>query len=219
MPVQRPTVILVDDHPMMLAGLKALFEPSLDVVATASEGRSLLELAPRLQPDLVVTDISMPGLDGLEVTRRLATLCPDTKAVILSCHGEASWVRSAFEAGARAYILKTAAPEHILGALNEVLAGNFYVSPSLTRVLVAPPSSSSPGPDTMENQDGALLTPREQLISKLVAQGLHNKEIAHRLGVSVTTVRTHLSNLYTKLGGLSRIELVLQAARSSATLG
>lgn len=216
---RTPSVILADDHPMMLAGLRALFEPTLDVVAMATDGEALVEAGARLRPDLVIADIAMPRVDGLEATRRLGVLSPETKVVILSCHGEASWVQAAFEAGARAYLSKAAAPAEIEGAIREVMAGHYYISPSLTRALLVPQTAASRPPQAAPPAEEELLTPREQTISHLVGQGLHNKEIAHRLGVSVATVRTHLSNVYTKLGGVSRIELALQAARAAGALG
>ncbi|HRC87751.1 MAG TPA: response regulator transcription factor [Thermoanaerobaculia bacterium] len=211
---KRSTVILADDHPMVLAGLQALLAPTLEVLGTVADGQALLEAAESRQPDLVIADIAMPALDGLEATRRLASLAPRTRVVILSCHAEASWARAAFEAGASAYLTKSAAPADIETAVREVLAGNCYVSPSLTRAMLSLlPARCQKAPPAEPEE---VLTPREQAISRLVGQGLHNKEIARRLGVSVTTVRTHLSNVYSKLGGLSRIELALQTARTAA---
>lgn len=212
-----PTVVLADDHPMMLEGLRKLLEPTLHVIAIAADGRQLLEVSTRLRPDLAITDVSMPEIDGIEATRQLAACSPATRVLILSCHGEASFVRAAFKAGARGYLPKIAAPEEIEGAIREVLAGRYYVSPWVAHGLVLPMRAAEP-PRPASTRDGEGLTPREQDVVRLVGRGLPNKVIAHHLGVSVTTVRTHLRNVYDKLGWDNRIELALHAGQT-ASLG
>lgn len=214
MSYHRPTVVLADDHPMMLEGLRKLLEPNLAVIATASDGLALLSIAGGLRPDLVLADVSMPGIDGIEATRRLATTCPETRVLILSFHTESSYVRAAFDAGAWGYLNKTAAADEIERAISEVLGGRFYVSPSVTRglFLATHPPIKAPVPETPAEEE--LLTPREQEVVHWVGQGLPNKEIASRLGISVTTVRTHLSSAYEKLGHCSRLELALYAAQT-----
>jgi DNA-binding NarL/FixJ family response regulator len=212
-------VLLADDHPMMLDGLRGLLEPGFEVVAAVTEGRALLETAQRLRPDLVITDISLPGLDGLEATRRLQASVPGVRVLILSSHTEYFWVREAFEAGACGYLTKGAASEEIATAVREVLKGHFYLSPVITRGVVDAAlelAAQSPGrtrPRTVAPPAVAgILTPRELNTVRLVGQGLSNKEIARRLGVSVATVRTHLNKAYDKLGSASRVELALLAA-------
>lgn len=230
----RPRVLLADDHPMVLDGLRKLLEPDFEVVAAVTDGRELLEAAQRLQPDLVITDISMPLVDGLEATRRLQKSRPGTRVLILSVHADPSWVREAFEAGACGYLTKISAPEEIGTAVREVLKGLFYVSPVVTRGMVdaakesvarrsepIPPISPIPprpaAPPLSPDVDG-LLTPRELDTVRLVGQGLSNKEIARHLGVSVSTVRTHLNKAYDKLGSDSRVELALLAAHPGGTV-
>jgi DNA-binding NarL/FixJ family response regulator len=202
---------------MMLAGLRNLFKPTLDIVATAADGQALLTAAARLQPDLVIADISMPEIDGIEATRRLGATSPKTRVLILSFYEQASWVRKAFEAGAWGYLTKTAAAEELEGAVWEVLAGRFFISPSVARWLVAPPpAGESPVAEPSAAAAGGGiegLTSREAEVAQLVGLGLSNKRIASRLGISVTTVRTHLSSVYGKLGQDSRVELALHAAR------
>jgi DNA-binding NarL/FixJ family response regulator len=225
-------VILADDHPMMLEGLKKLLEPDFEVVATATDGQVLLEAAKTLRPDLVIADISMPEIDGVEATRRLRPTVPGVRVLILSIHTEPSWVREAFEAGACGYLTKGSAPEEIERAAREVLAGRFFVSPVVARAAVVPardPPAAVWREDRGEpvlpgelgpRQAGALpatretLTPREVEIVHLVGQGMGNKEIARRLGVAVTTVRTHLASAYHRLGLASRVELALYAVRA-----
>ena len=215
----RPRVLIADDHPLMLNGLKKLLEPDFEVVASVQDGRELLEAAERLRPDLVVTDIAMPLVDGLEATRRLRKTTPGAWVLVLSIHDDPSWVRAAFEAGARGYLTKTSAPEEIGTAVREVLKGLFYVSPVVTRSMVddvpKKPAARRPAapPEPLASPAAKdVLTPRELDIVRLVGQGLSNKEIAEYLGVSVSTVRTHLNKAYDKLGSASRVELALLAA-------
>lgn len=209
---RRPRLLLADDHPMMLTGLRKLLEPELEVVDAVADGPALLASAARTRPDLVLTDLGMPGLDGIEATRRLQAIVPGVKVVILSIHAEPSSVRAAFEAGAWGYLPKTAAPEEIERAVREVLAGGFYVSPAVARAAIA---GTHPGESRPPARDEAL-TARELDIVRLVAAGLGNQEIARQLGVAVTTVRTHLSSVYEKLRLESRVELALYAAQGGS---
>jgi DNA-binding NarL/FixJ family response regulator len=199
---------------MMLEGLRKLLEPDYDVVGAARDGPALLEAAALLRPDLVIADISMPGMDGIEVTRRLLKVAPEVRVLILSMHTEPSWVRSAFEAGAHAYLPKSAAPEEIELAVREVLKGRFYVSPEVTRAAVVFAVKEPERLASVWRATNDTLTPRELDIVRLVGKGLGNKEIAQELGVSVTTVRTHLNRVYDKLGPGSRVELALYAAQA-----
>lgn len=209
-PGRRSRVLLADDHPMMLAGLRRLLEPELEVVATVANGQALLEAAERLRPDLVITDVAMPGIDGIEATRSLQATLPEVRVLVLSIHAEPSHVRAAFEAGAWGYLTKSSAPEEIELSVREVLEDRFYVSSAVARAAVGAPSArQSPLPGEVE-----ALTPREEEIFRLVAEGCGNKEIARRLGVAVTTVRTHLSSVYEKLQVETRVELALYSARA-----
>lgn len=205
---------------MMLTSLRSLLESELEVIGTVTDGLELLAAAERLQPDLVITEVMMPGLDGIEVTRRLQAVASGVKVVILSNHAEPSYVRAAFEAGVWGYVPKTSAPEEIERAVHEVLADRFYVSPMVARAAVKELACHREGP-AREDEN---LTPREIEILRLVAAGLGNQQIAEQLGVAVTTVRTHLNNLYEKLHLRNRVELALFAAspvtaRSSSSEG
>jgi DNA-binding NarL/FixJ family response regulator len=193
----------------MLIGLKKLLEPACEVVGAVMDGRALLAVAARERPDVVITDISMPGLDGIASTRQLRETVPNARVIILSFHSESSWVRAAFEAGACGYLTKSSAPEEIEIAVREVLQNRFYVSPQVARAAVLSPPDSTP-------DAGEALTPREIDIVRLVGAGLGNKEIASRLGVAVTTVRTHLSSVYDKLRPASRVELALYASHTAS---
>jgi len=212
---RRPRLLLADDHPLMLEGLKKLLEPGFEVVGMAANGPALLEAAKVLRPDLVVTDISMPGMDGIEATRRLSELVPAARVLILSVHTESSWVSAAFEAGACGYLTKISAPEEIENAVREVLRGNFYVSPAVAGAFVGRVKGDfAETAPARRPAAGEPLTPRELDIVRLVGKGLCNKDIALQLGVAVTTVRTHLNKVYDKLDSGSRVELALYAAHS-----
>lgn len=208
---RRPTLVLADDHPIIIEGLKKLLEPEFEVVETVLDGRALLAAARERQPDLVIADISMAGIDGIEAARELQAIAPATRVLVLSVHAEPYWVRAAFDAGAWGYLTKASAPDEIETAVREVLQGRFYISPRVARAAILPPLDAAPRGATES------LTPRELEIIHLLGTGLGNKEIASRLGVAVTTVRTHLSSVYDKLGSTSRVELALFAAQAGAT--
>ncbi|HSF40741.1 MAG TPA: response regulator transcription factor [Thermoanaerobaculia bacterium] len=205
-----PRVLLADDHPVMLAGLRKLLEPELEVVAMVMDGQELLEVAERLRPDLVITDVAMPGLDGIEATRLLQAVLPGVRVLILSIHAEPSYVRAAFDAGAWGYLTKSSAPEEIERAVREVLTGHFYVSPEVARAAIG----GGRHRESLLRGSIEALTPREVEILLLVAEGLSNQQIGGRLGMAVTTVRTHLSSVYGKLRVKTRVELALYVAQS-----
>jgi DNA-binding NarL/FixJ family response regulator len=220
---RRPTVILADDHPMMLGGLHRLLEAELEVVGTARDGLALVEIAARLRPDLVITDLSMPGIDGLEATRRLCALVPGVRVLILSIHDEPSWVKAAFDAGACGYLAKTCVPEEIETAVRAVLDDRFYLSPTVARETILPAAKGEPvrpkGFERTPSEPAKTLTPRELDILRLVGAGLGNKEIARKVGMAVSTVRTHLNNIYEKLGLEGRVELALYASHLEGNRG
>jgi len=208
----RPRVLLADDHPLMLVGLRKLLEPDCEVIGTVTDACMLLEIAERERPDLVITDNSLLGLDGIAATRRLKETVPGVRVIILSLRSEPAWVKAAFEAGACGYVTKTSASEEIERAVREVLQDRFYVCPLVARAAILPESIHL---ESAPPEAEAILTPREIDIVRLVGAGLGNKEIANRLGVAVTTVRTHLSSVYDKLRPASRVELALYASHAA----
>lgn len=210
-PGRRPTAVLADDHPLVLSALQDLLEPLCEVVGTAADGRALAELVERLRPDLVVADISMPGINGIEAARQLKAVGAGARVIILSIHDEPSYVRSAFAAGAWGYLDKTSPPDEIERAVREVLAGRYYVSPAVARAAVLP----AHGPGDPRPAAGEPLTRRELEVLHLLAEGMGNREIARRLDITLPTVRTHLSRLYEKLDIKSRVELALYAAQAA----
>ena len=204
-------VLLADDQPMVLEGLKKLLAASYDVVGAVKTG-SLLEAAERLVPDLVVTDLSMPYLDGVETLHCLRESVPTVKILVLSIHTESSWVRAAFNAGANGYLAKTSAPDEIEDAVRQVLNGRLYVCPAVAGSIIL--AQKEPAPPNVKRPPAAaeVLTRRELEVVRLVGRGLCNKEIAQALGLAVNTVRSHLNKVYDKLEPGSRVGLALYAA-------
>ncbi len=189
-------VLLADDHTLVRAGVRKLLEsmPNIEVVGEADDGRKVLLMAEQLQPDLVLMDLSMPGLTGLEATARLVRAWPKMQIVVLSMHQNEEYVRQAMRSGARAYLLKDAAPEELELALQAVLCGQTYISSAVAKSVVA--GNAVPG----EVQSSTVqLTPRQTEVLRLVVEGLSSKEIARRLDVSVKTVDSHRTGLMKQL--------------------
>jgi DNA-binding NarL/FixJ family response regulator len=213
--VSRPRVILGDDHRMVSEGLHSLLEPRFDVVAVVEDGRTLLEVARSLKPDVVVADISMPHLSGIEVTARLLRDEPQIKVVILTMHREEAYARRALEAGASGYVLKVAAADELVIAIEVALAGRTYVTPELERVLVTRRQrvrDATPDP-------AASLTERQREILQLLAEGMTAKEIGSLLGISARTVESHKYELMQALGLTRSAELVQFAVRCGLVVG
>lgn len=190
-------VLLADDHTLVRAGLRKLLEsmPDLEVVGEASDGLALLTLTAELRPNLVLIDISMPGLNGLEATTRLRKECPDTKVIILSMHQSEEYVRQALRQGASGYLLKDSAPLELDMAIKAVCRGETYLSPAVSKDVLSDYVQRLRD----EVQPGDQLTTRQREVLKLVAEGLSTKEIARRLDLSVKTVDTHRSALMRQL--------------------
>lgn len=190
-------VLLADDHTLVRAGLRKLLEASTDyvVVGEAGDGLALLELAQQLQPGLVLMDIAMPGLNGIEATARLVKSFPNIKVLILSMHQSEEYVRQALRHGAAAYLLKDAAPLELDLALSAVMRGETYLSPAVSKGVVHDYVQRLRD----EDQPAAALSPRQREVLQLVAEGHSTKEIARRLDLSVKTVDTHRSQLMKQL--------------------
>lgn len=190
-------VLLADDHTLVRAGLRKLLEsiPDVEVVGEADDGLALLALAAQLRPNLVLTDIDMPGLNGLEATARLVKLQPETRVVILSMHQNEEYVRQALLHGATGYLLKDAAPVELELALKAALRGETYLSPAVTKGVLSDYVQRLRG----DEKPGVLLTPRQREVLQLIAESYSTKEIARRLDLSVKTVDTHRSGLMKQL--------------------
>jgi DNA-binding NarL/FixJ family response regulator len=191
----KPRLLLADDHTLLLEGIRLLLEPEFDLVGSVEDGQALLDAAKRLKPDIILLDISMPRLNGIDAARRLSKLQPSARLIFVTMHADADYVAEAFRAGAMGYILKRSAASELLTAIRAVLKGNHYVSPLVTRnALDLLISSSKP---KGKFPDG--LTPRRREVLQLVAEGRSRKEIAGILNISVKTVEFHKGNLMREL--------------------
>ena len=190
-------VLLADDHTLVRAGLRKLLEsiPDICVVGEADDGLALLAQAEQLQPHLVLMDIAMPRLNGLESTARLTKSWPHIRVLILSMHQNEEYVRQALRNGACAYLLKDCAPLELELALEAVLRGETYLSPAVSKGVVSDYVQRL----RVEEQPGARLTPRQREVLQLIAEGQSTKEIARRLDLSVKTVESHRSGLMKQL--------------------
>jgi DNA-binding NarL/FixJ family response regulator len=205
-------VLLADDHTLVRAGLRKLLEsiPDMEVVGEAGDGLELLELAERLQPQVVLMDIAMPRLNGLEATARIAKTWPHMRVLILSMHQNAEYVRQALRHGAAAYLLKDAAPLELEMALKAVLRGETYLSPSVSQGVMSDYVLRL----RSEEQPADALTPRQREVLQLIAEGQSTKEIARRLDLSVKTVETHRTQLMKQLDIHEVASLVRYAIRA-----
>jgi DNA-binding NarL/FixJ family response regulator len=207
--MKKPRLLLADDHTILVEGLKALLAPEFDVVATAGDGRAVLEAAKEYQPDIVLLDISMPGLNGIDAARRLKQSNPDSKLIILTMHGDLSFVRAAFEAGASGYVLKQSAATELVTALREVDTGRRYISSLILERLGTETLTFLRRPAKLSGD----LTSRQREVLQLLAEGRVRKEIAEILGVSVKTVEFHKQKITEKLGLHTDAELTAYAIR------
>ncbi len=206
-------IILADDHAVMRTGLRLVLERQQDfeVVGEASDGREAVALTQKLQPDVLVMDIGMPNLNGIEAARQIAAAAPQVAVVILSMHSDESYVLRALKAGAKAYLLKESAESDLIGAIRAVAAGKAYFSPAVSRMLVEDYVRQLQDREIEDSYD--LLTTREREILQLIAEGKSNKDIANALNLSLYTVETHRGNLMEKLGLHTVPELILYAVR------
>ena len=211
--MKKVRILLADDHTVMRAGLRALLErqPNLEVVGEAGDGRQTVELASSHVPDVVVLDIAMPNLNGVEATRRMVSKQPTISVVILSMYSDESYVMRALEAGARAYLLKDSAVTDLIRAIEAVSQGKSFFSPKISRILAEEYVHALKQKGVADSYE--LLTPREREILQLLAEGKTNKEVATSLNISVYTAETHRGNILQKLNLHSSAELVLYAVR------
>lgn len=210
--MKRTTIVLADDHRIVRQGLRALLagEADFEVVGEADDGREALELVKRLSPDVLVLDLMMPGLNGLEVARQLPRQSPSVRVVVLSMYDDEGFVLEALANGVSAYVLKDSNSSDLVHAVREVAAGRRYLSPPLSdRAIEAYQQRAKVG--TMDKHE--TLTTREREVLQLSAEGHTNSEIAARLGISTRTAETHRSRLMHKLGLHTQSDLIRYAIR------
>lgn len=200
MPMIR--VFLADDHPMILAGIRALLaaEKDIEVVGEASDGRTALARATILQPDIAVLDLSMPGLNGIEVVRALVSACPTCRCIILSVHDDRVYVRRILDEGAAGYVVKRSATTELVRSIRSVAEGGLYLDPAVAAQVVDHPAQTS------------ALSDRERDVLRLSLTGHSNKAIASLMGIAVRTVEAHKARAITKLGVQDRVDQMRYAA-------
>lgn len=199
-------ILIADDHWVIRAGLRALLNstPNVEVVGEAGDGYEVLEKLDTLQPDIILMDLSMPNLDGIETTRQVMKKAPSIKILILTIHEDEGLLKEAIKSGAVGYIVKRAAESELNTAIRAIQQGNMYVHPALTRALMRDISPvTEPTMIPLEE-----LTPREIDVLRLLARGYTNRQIAEELSISPRTVEGHRANLSNKLGRSSRVDLV-----------
>jgi len=211
--MKKLRILLADDHVVMRTGLRVLLErqPNLEVVGESENGRDTINLVASVKPDVVVMDVGMPVLNGIEATKTIATEHPNVAVVILSMHADESYVMRALKAGARGYLLKDSAPADLLGAIQAVSQNKSFFSPKVSRILAEDYVRILKQKGGVDSYD--LLTAREREILQLVVEGKANKEIATTLNISPYTVETHRKHILEKLNLHNPAELILYAVR------
>jgi len=205
--MNTPRVLLADDHTLVLEGFKKLLDEQCHVVGSVEDGRTLLDAAQQLQPDIIVLDISMPHLNGLDAAPRLRKLVPQAKLIFVTVHADQDYVSQAFLAGASGYLLKRSAGSELMQAIHAVTSGNYYVTSLIAKDLVKSALTGTHPPIIHRNR----LTARQREILQLVAEGLAVKEIASTLSISPKTVEFHKSKLMEHLDLYTTAELTKYA--------
>jgi len=207
-------IILVDDHTLFRDGIKSILdeEENIDVIDEAPDANSLFEKLEKHQPDILITDISLPDMSGIEIARRITTLYPDIKMLMLSMHNNEEFIINSLKAGAHGYLSKDIKSTELLEAIHSVMNGKIYFNKEISQTIInnyRTENNSDSEPDTGNN-----LTEREIEVIKLLGDGLINKEIADRLSISIRTVDAHKNHIMQKLGLKSTVELVKYAIKN-----
>ena len=211
--MKKPKVLLADDHSLVLEGFRRILEDECEIVGTVEDGRALLESAARLKPHVVLLDISMPLLNGIDATRQLKRTMPDIKIIFVTMHADPAYLNEAFKAGASGYLLKRSAGSELAQAIHSVLEGHYFVTPLLTKGLVTSAIGDAPIPATRHS----VLTPRQREVLQLVAEGKAVKEIAQLLNISPKTVEFHKAQIMEQLDLRTTAELTKYAMAHGLT--
>jgi len=206
-------VLIADDHAVIREGMRHLLEQEkdLEVVGEASDGEEAARLVPKLKPDLVLMDIVMPKLSGIEATKLIKQACPATNVLILTAYSDIRYILGLLEAGACGYLLKSARSNEIIGAIRAVHSGDSVLDSVVTRKLLQRVVGLAKGAG--EGEAGGQLSPRETEILKLAARGMSNKDIASVLFLSVRTVKAHLTNIFNKMGVGCRTDAIIKGLK------
>ena len=208
--LSRPRVLLADDHRIVVEGLRALLTEEFDLISVVEDGRAMIAAAKKLQPDVIVADIAMPRLNGIDAFIQLRKEMPRAKIIFLTMHQNIAYARRALEAGALGFVLKHVAPAELIVAIRTALEGNVYITPSLTGEILHAMRS---GPH-IDEEPARALTPRQREILQLLAEGRSAKEIAGVLDISARTVEFHKYQIMDSLGLHNSAELILFAIKS-----
>lgn len=202
--MNRPRVLLADDHRMVTEGLKSLLADEFELVGVVEDGRAMVAAANKLRPDVIVADVSMPNLNGIDALPRLKKDNPDIKVVFLTMHQNAAYARRALEAGAAGFVVKHSAPDELIIAIRAALKGKTFITPALTADVLESVQHGSKG----ANEPSQSLTPRQREILQLLAQGRSAKEIAESLAISPRTVEFHKYQMMEAHGFRNSAELI-----------
>jgi len=208
--MKRARILLADDHRIFLDGLISLLEKEYDIVGTAENGRVLIDEVEKKRPDIVITDISMPELNGIEATIQIKKIDPEIKVVLLTMHGDATYASRGFDAGASGYVMKQAATQELVSAIREALKGRTFVTPMIAGDLIR--SYREDGkikPDDIRVK----LTPRQREVLQLLAEGFSTKEVAAKLNISARTVEFHKYKMMQELNLDTSTELIHYAIK------
>jgi DNA-binding NarL/FixJ family response regulator len=208
------TVVLVDDHPVVRSGLRMMLEATgrYEIVAEAEDGETAVDAVVSEQPDVVVMELDLPGMDGIEATRRIQSRAPSVAILVLSMLEDDASVLAAMRAGARGYSIKGAQPADVVRAIDSVARGDVLLGPPAARLVLSELAAQTPRDNLLP-----MLSPREIEVLRLLASGASNPEIARRLGMRPKTARNHVSNIFTKLAVADRAEAVRRAHDAGLT--
>ena len=207
--MEKPRVLLADDHKIVLEGLRSLLQSEFEIVGEVEDGRTLVSEAERLRPDLVVADISMPNLNGIDAARRIKKIDKRIRIVFLTMHADVTYAAGAFEAGASGFVLKHSAPQELVSAMREAMKGQTYVTPMIAGDLIGAFQSGAP----LKGELKAALSPRQREVLQLIAEGKSIKEVAAILKISARTVEFHKYRIMEQLNIKTNAELVHYAVK------
>ena len=212
--MEKIRILIADDHPMIRAGLHSLInmEEDLDVIGEASDGEETVKLVNELQPDIVIMDIVMPKLNGIEATRLIKQSKPTTIVITLTAYTDIEYILGLLEAGASGYILKDARGKELIDAIHAARSGESVLDPEVTRKLLERMKGESKNINS--DSSAATLTPREIEILEYASRGLSNKDIANQLSLSLRTVKAHLTNIFSKMGCGSRTDAIIKGLKA-----
>lgn len=212
---EKKTILIIDDHPLLREGLVSFIskQAGYEVVGEAARGEEGISKVEELLPNLILMDISLPDVNGIDATRRILLSYPETKVIILSMHSKINFITDAFRAGASGYITKDATGENLVECLETVVQGEYYMDMAVSQRVIKYLITNKEGKTRIEDPAYGALTPREQEIMQLIAQGLSTKQIGDKLFISQKTVENHRASIFSKLNIHSTMALVRYAAR------